>query len=117
MTAKPITLPVRQAELDNAKRHLSGRLVLAINASGDTGDVGVISQLVADIRALDFVGPLIETPANVKPAIAPEVTKDADTARVRAQSERIAKQERQEAERAETHGEDAVEQPAKAKGR
>ncbi len=107
MTNKaPIELPLRPKDLAEARRHFSARLASAIQNAGSMGDVGIVSGLVADIRALDFVGALNEDPAQPKPAPATP-TKDADTLAVRKLAEQNAKKDADEAHRAEVLGEDA----------
>lgn len=110
---KPVQLDCTPAEWDRCHRDLHRKLKLALTTCHETGDVGVISKLVADIRALDLIEATRVPPAPAPvPVLSPEQQRLAaerkeqqdaadDPVKMQAYNAKIARKEAIDAARAE----------------
>lgn len=82
--AKPVQLDVTPAQWDRCHKDLHRKLKMAMIEGPNTGDVGSISKLVADIRAMELVEPT-SVPAAPEPekVLTPEEQRIADEVRER----------------------------------
>jgi hypothetical protein len=102
---RPVQCDVTPETWERCRRDLHVKLARAIQASPELGDVGIISKIVADIRALDLVEP-IRVPAPVEPVKpdAPDVAERkaaaSDPALMQAFNEKVARKESLDAAKA-----------------
>jgi hypothetical protein len=85
----------RPMDIEAARQALTGRLQAAITEIRHSGDVGQISQLLSDLRALDFIEGTKPDPESV-PTQAPQ-TRDEYDASIQRKNAAIATREREQA--------------------
>jgi hypothetical protein len=107
----PVPCDVTPEVWDRCRRDLHVKLARVITHGHETGDVGRISQLVADIRAMDLIEPTRRPPApEPERVLSPEEQRiaaeqreqqeaAADPVKMRAYADKIARREAIEAER------------------
>jgi hypothetical protein len=91
----PIEVNSRPMDIAKCRHNLVGKLKTAINEVQHSADVGQISQLVADIRALDFIGAMQLDPETIQADPRTPTRQEYDAQQIRLNAERVARESEQ----------------------
>jgi hypothetical protein len=103
---KPIQLDIEPGVWERCHKDLLRKLQQVVQTGHESGDVGIISQIVADLKALDLIEPTrvprAPEPAPVDPPeIAARKAAASDDAKMQAFSDHVRRKESIDAERSE----------------